>query len=259
MRMAAVKVDDGDTGAHRAIPASASGSAVCAGRYNLHKRAYQHRVARVIELMQCEALLLANDHFLLAGKDGAPTRMSEAIDDMVAYTGLTDHVLHSIQYSVDPRLAPARALLNAIDQRQIYPFVGQHLMAAGDYVEKAEFITNEILAAAAGGEDPSNQRERPLESSDIIVEVVEINYGMQGRNPVDQVRFYRPGKDGVHAFAVPSEQVSCLLPTVFKEQYVRVYVKFSASKPAAKAAFDSWVVQQLAKEPVQTPAKRPRT
>jgi hypothetical protein len=25
-----------------------------------------------------------------------------------------------------------------------------------------------------------------------------------------QVRFYRPGKDGVQAFAVPSEQVSCL-------------------------------------------------
>jgi HD superfamily phosphohydrolase len=35
-----------------------------AARFNLHKKAYQHRVARVIEFMAMEALLAANDHIL---------------------------------------------------------------------------------------------------------------------------------------------------------------------------------------------------
>lgn len=39
-------------------------------RFMLHKRAYQHRVARVVELMFTEALMAANDHIRIPGKDG---------------------------------------------------------------------------------------------------------------------------------------------------------------------------------------------
>ena len=41
-------------------------------RYNLHKRAYQHRVARICEDMLTEAMVLANDHVTLPGTDGVP-------------------------------------------------------------------------------------------------------------------------------------------------------------------------------------------
>ena len=55
-------------------------------RYSLHKRAYQHRVSNCIELMLTEVLVMANDHFKVTGRDGVLCRMSEAIDDMVAYS-----------------------------------------------------------------------------------------------------------------------------------------------------------------------------
>ena len=64
-----------------------------------------------------EGLLAANDHFLLAGKNGYapdcemlivfarnPLKMSEAIHDMYAYTNLTDAVMLIIMGSTDPQL-----------------------------------------------------------------------------------------------------------------------------------------------------------
>lgn len=65
-----------------------------------------------------EALLAANDHLLIPGRDGydpdnysiiklyirSSVRMSDAVDDMVAYTNLNDSVIHMIMSSVDPNL-----------------------------------------------------------------------------------------------------------------------------------------------------------
>ena len=39
-------------------------------RFHLHKTAYQHRVARIVEIMAMEALTLANN-FILCGVGGA--------------------------------------------------------------------------------------------------------------------------------------------------------------------------------------------
>ena len=39
-------------------------------RYNLHKRAYQHRVARIVEEMMTEVLVLAEPYLMLPGTNG---------------------------------------------------------------------------------------------------------------------------------------------------------------------------------------------
>ncbi len=51
--------------------------------------------------------------------------MSEAIDDMVAYTHLTDHVYHQILLSDKPELDEARHILEKVERRQLYKCVGQ--------------------------------------------------------------------------------------------------------------------------------------
>lgn len=67
-----------------------------------------------------EALVAANDYLLIPGRDGyvffyfgqstvfswfyREVKMSEAIDDPVALTRLTDQVLQQIQISSDPNL-----------------------------------------------------------------------------------------------------------------------------------------------------------
>jgi len=46
-------------------------------RYALHKRAYQHRVCRAVELMIVEVFLLADPHLLFMGSGGQLRHMSE--------------------------------------------------------------------------------------------------------------------------------------------------------------------------------------
>lgn len=60
-------------------------------RNSLHRRAYQHKTCNIVEHMIVEALILANDHIRLPGKDGRRVKMSEAIHDMVRPTGAWRH------------------------------------------------------------------------------------------------------------------------------------------------------------------------
>ena len=51
--------------------------------------------------------------------------MSESLDDMKAYTLLTDSVLEHILFSRDPHLKPSKDILEKILTRQLYKCVGQ--------------------------------------------------------------------------------------------------------------------------------------
>lgn len=85
-------------------------------------------------------LVLANDHVKLPGKKGKGVRMSDAVNDMFAFTHLTDDILSVIQMSTSSALAPARAILEDVNRRyhtiadagwllnrhrRLYKFVGQ--------------------------------------------------------------------------------------------------------------------------------------
>jgi HD superfamily phosphohydrolase len=96
-------------------------------RYSLHKRAYQHRVARVVETMFTEALLLADAHLRFEGSDGRMLKISESIWDMKAYAKVTDYVLRMIANSSDALLGPARNLIHRIERRDFYTFIGETL------------------------------------------------------------------------------------------------------------------------------------
>lgn len=71
-------------------------------RYALHKRAYQHRVGTAVELMLLEVMLLADDHLLFSGTEGALCKMSQCPGDMAAYWKLSDSVIKMIETSYSP-------------------------------------------------------------------------------------------------------------------------------------------------------------
>merc|ERR1712232_530361 len=99
-----------------------------------------------------------------------------------------------------------------------------------------------------------------LEQDDVYVETVRINYGMKDKNPVDKVNFYNP-KDGGAVGPIPGSKVSCLIPHVFEERYVRCYVRRKEKHEAAAKAFKRWATRAAGVDPLSplTPSrKRPR-
>ncbi|XP_047227890.1 deoxynucleoside triphosphate triphosphohydrolase SAMHD1-like [Girardinichthys multiradiatus] len=65
-------------------------------RFCLFKQAYLHRVGKAIEEMITDAFLKADPHIQIEGSEGIMFTLSTAIDDMVAYTKLTDNVFEQI-------------------------------------------------------------------------------------------------------------------------------------------------------------------
>lgn len=97
-------------------------------RYALHKRAYQHRVATVVELMIAEALVLADPYIKIPGTGGALRRMSECPDDLEAYWKLGDHLFKQIEHSVLPELQPARDMVHRLHSRNLFRFAGEIIL-----------------------------------------------------------------------------------------------------------------------------------
>uniref|UniRef100_A0A7N6BLD2 Deoxynucleoside triphosphate triphosphohydrolase SAMHD1 n=1 Tax=Anabas testudineus TaxID=64144 RepID=A0A7N6BLD2_ANATE len=91
----------------------------------LHRRAYQHKVGNIIETMITEAFFKADPYIKIQGAGGKIFTLSTAIDDMEAYTKLTDHVFEQILNSSSPELAEARQILQNILRRRLYKCVGQ--------------------------------------------------------------------------------------------------------------------------------------
>jgi deoxynucleoside triphosphate triphosphohydrolase SAMHD1 len=52
-------------------------------------------------------------------------KMSETIDDMFAYAQLEDSIFLRILNSPEPELEPARKILQDIQSRRLYKFIGQ--------------------------------------------------------------------------------------------------------------------------------------
>jgi len=52
-------------------------------------------------------------------------KLSETIGDMVAYTKVNDSVFLRILHSTEPELEKARKILENVDHRRLYRFIGQ--------------------------------------------------------------------------------------------------------------------------------------
>ncbi|XP_078274936.1 deoxynucleoside triphosphate triphosphohydrolase SAMHD1-like [Rhinoraja longicauda] len=215
-------------------------------RHTLHRRAYQHRVVNVIENMIIEAMVLADPHIQIVGKNRT-FKISESIDDMEAYTKLTDNIFEQILNSSNPELEKAQNILNNIICRKLYKWIGQKQAAADPTINLGEV---EQLAVAIAAAVPSTPLDVQLCAEDFIVNVVRMDYGMKEKNPINEMWFYCKNDPNV-AIKIPKDQVSQMLPSSFTEQLIQVYCKKTDDKSvqAAHKLFDQWCINSNFSKP----------
>ncbi|KAM7404835.1 hypothetical protein PAMP_012146 [Pampus punctatissimus] len=214
----------------------------------LHRRAYQHKVGNIIETMVTEAFLKADKHIQIEGSVGKMFTLSTAIDDMVAYTKLTDHVFEQILNSSSSDLDDARQILRNIICRRLYKCLGQ------TQANKAISVNKEAIhnweAELAKSIPQSSTQDVDFQPDDFIVNVIFMDYGMKEKNPINNMHFYCKN-DLTTAFKIRKNQVSKLLPEHFAEQVIRVYCKKTDNRSleVAKKHFVQWCMNKNFSKP----------
>ncbi|XP_022448181.1 deoxynucleoside triphosphate triphosphohydrolase SAMHD1 isoform X3 [Delphinapterus leucas] len=208
-------------------------------RNSLHRRAYQHKVGNIIDTMITDAFLKADPYIEITGTEGKKYHISTAIDDMEAFTKLTDNIFLEILYSADPKLDAARAILKKIECRNLYKFVGETQPIGQIKIKRENY---ESLPKGVASAKPSDMVLEPeLKAEDFVVDVINMDYGMEDKNPIDHVRFYCKSEPS-QAIMITKNQVSQFLPEVFAEQLIRVYCKKTDKRSlyAAQQHFVHW-------------------
>uniref|UniRef100_A0A2K6F6L7 SAM and HD domain containing deoxynucleoside triphosphate triphosphohydrolase 1 n=1 Tax=Propithecus coquereli TaxID=379532 RepID=A0A2K6F6L7_PROCO len=133
----------------------------------LHRRAYQHKVGNIIDKMITDALLKADPYIEITGAEGKKYRISTSIDDMEAFTKLTDNIFLEILYSTDPKLDAAREILKNIEYRNLYKYVGE-TQPSGEKIKRENY---ECLPKEVADAKPTEvSLEAELKAEDFIVD-----------------------------------------------------------------------------------------
>uniref|UniRef100_A0A3B4Z4U1 HD/PDEase domain-containing protein n=1 Tax=Stegastes partitus TaxID=144197 RepID=A0A3B4Z4U1_9TELE len=93
-------------------------------RSYLHRKAYQHRATKIIEVMISDAFSTADEHIQIEGSGGEMFTLSTAKNDMEAYTKLTEEIIDKALKSSE-EMAQARQILHRITTRKTYKFLGE--------------------------------------------------------------------------------------------------------------------------------------
>ena len=197
-------------------------------RWSLHHRVYQHKTTKIVEAMLCEAMRNVDEVF----------GIFSSIKDMSSYTYLTDSIINEICRSKkkDKGIKEAKIIINRLHTRQLYKFCGQvnamlntdkNITSLEEILNKGELRIAEEIAGIS----------HQLECDDIIVQVINISFGMKNCDPVNSVIFFN--KEG-QPKKIKKEHISDLLPQQFQEKYIRVYCRDAAKKSLVESSFQSW-------------------
>ncbi|XP_069608082.1 deoxynucleoside triphosphate triphosphohydrolase SAMHD1-like [Ranitomeya imitator] len=205
-------------------------------RYSLHQRACQHKVGNAIEMMITDALLEADEAMEIEGSKGIKYSISGSVDDMAAYTRLTDYIFHEILHTKKP----GWKILSKLERRALYVFLGKTKPTAYT-VEDCK--TREKELAKYNGN---------LKAEDFRVDVIRMDYGQKsekgekGKSPLENMHFYLKS-DLKKAVKIPDCEVSRLLPEKYEEQILRVYCTKTDEGivTAAKDCFDRWRTEKF--------------
>ncbi|KAG5836004.1 hypothetical protein ANANG_G00250000 [Anguilla anguilla] len=210
--------------------------------YQRSLRAYLHKVSHLIEIMITEALVKADKHIEIKGSGGRLFTISAAINDMEAYTKLTDSVFEQILHSSQPELADARQILRNILRRKLYKCIGQTHPKRHMEITQADLLS---LASSVAEARPQSEPDVFLCAEDFVVTVVNMDYGMNQRNPINNMHFYCKN-DPTRAFKIGKNQVSQLLPEKFAEQLIRVYCRKTDNRSLemARKYFVQWCINE---------------
>ncbi|XP_016428874.1 deoxynucleoside triphosphate triphosphohydrolase SAMHD1-like, partial [Sinocyclocheilus rhinocerous] len=184
-----------------------------------HRQAYQHKIGYIIDTMLAEALVRA-DRDLHEGKPEDMLKISEAIKTAEDYSKLTDEIFEQILSSTADNLKKSRDILNKIVRRKLPKFVAEARLTENSMSKEELTETWKAAVEKYKRTDPTVS----LNAEDFSVYVVDLDYGMKDKNPIEKVYFYSKRKPN-EASAINDYQLSSVLPQRFNEELVRVYYK----------------------------------
>eukprot|EP00698_Gefionella_okellyi_P005718 TRINITY_DN15181_c0_g1_i1.p1 TRINITY_DN15181_c0_g1~~TRINITY_DN15181_c0_g1_i1.p1 ORF type:complete len:480 (-),score=89.48 TRINITY_DN15181_c0_g1_i1:1371-2810(-) len=187
-------------------------------RYSLFRQVYSHRVGKAIEYMIRDAMIAANPVM----------QFDQAIDDPSLYRTLTDCVVRNIEFSKDPRLADAQAILKRIRRRNLYKCADEVVLNETEGRLMKDITGEDVVRFQPQGGD--------LRPDEVIVNSFALDYSMKEKNPVDKIHFFNKW-DKDEYFTIPREKVSPLAPHVFQERHLRIFVRDGTKVDLARDAF----------------------
>lgn len=199
------------------------------GRYDFHHRAYQHRVARVLERMCMDAMLLMGDMVVGHAPGGADVLLRDAHQHPSVYTKLTDWIIHMpLQGALSVPPAAAR-IFDCILTRRLWEVVGQVQLAPTCKVDPGEVA--EELSTLSG-----------VDVQHFIVDMSNINCGKGRYDPMKHVPFFEElqNADGSIVLRQVPKVLDYVRPVHFQRRVLRVYCKAEAHAVALREAFDAW-------------------
>lgn len=202
-------------------------------RHVLHRRAYQHKTVQAVEIMLVQALQEA-EHFIkipVLDKDGVTVReykISECIDNMSAYTNLTDSLYHDIKNhqavgDQKAHIVKAQSILKDLENRRLYKMVCESSPLKPECVgfsKTTDTIKEEIMALLARKEDLE------LANKDcFVVKIADFDLGSNKNNPLKQLKFFRKNENMEPTLLKPEEVSALISSNVFCEKLVRVFLR----------------------------------
>uniref|UniRef100_A0A665SV98 HD domain-containing protein n=1 Tax=Echeneis naucrates TaxID=173247 RepID=A0A665SV98_ECHNA len=194
-------------------------------RCSFHRKACQHKTNKLIETMITDAFLKADKHIMTEGSGGESYCLSEAIDDMQAYTKLTDRVFEDILFSSSEQLRDAKNILHRIITRDLYKCWGTGRTCKLHTEMPQAWELNPQLSCCG--------------ATVLTAMAVKLDYERKDKDPIGEVFFYSKS-DNKTAFNIPRDQVSKLLPERFSETFIRIYCKKNEQLAVAKQHFLEW-------------------
>uniref|UniRef100_A0AAY4ECZ7 HD/PDEase domain-containing protein n=1 Tax=Denticeps clupeoides TaxID=299321 RepID=A0AAY4ECZ7_9TELE len=162
---------------------------MCHTRNLLNRRAYKHKVVKIIEIMITEAFVKADDHVQIEGSGGKLFTISGAIDDMEAYTKLTDSIYEQILYSDSKELSQPREILQNVMCRRLYKCVGE--TCPKTHIDMSQVsIRLQVYWGKKLADSKPKSTNVDFHEEDFIIDVVYFDYGMKKKNPINNVYFY---------------------------------------------------------------------
>jgi len=198
-------------------------------RASLYRRIYTHKVAKAIEYMIVDAMVEANNAFGIVEKCRSPKTFIE----------LDDTILKRIEFANpgddDVRLRKAKSIVERIRRRDIYKYVNEYCVRP-EQLPRWKSVNAEDVVACQLKNKAHGVELRP---EDIAIHNLKIDWAMKDKNPVDNVYFF-DARENNEKIQIPKQKVSTLLPEVFQERKVRLFVKDPNKSDAAAVAFEEY-------------------
>ncbi len=230
-------------------------------RFRNHEKLYTHSNTSAASYMVCDILLLADPFIELSTEhegDGTSSnslenlKSAEALSlpisranlDPNSYLRLKDSILDVIEVTTDPKLAPARLLLNRYRAHKIYKKVAECKIISSDgkvidhqwqnHLWNMDELEMSKMIVESG---QLNKNENPavsLKADDIIIEKRSIHHGMKDENPVNRMRFLpktqlsklrEKPKNLPIAYPIDQKEYECSVPRAFLQRTLRVYCR----------------------------------